>query len=64
MAAHWSSTQDTLFVCIVCYSDDKILELKCVNYVIVSDKINHIKEAIYAFNFAILEEVKTINPEF
>ncbi|GBO13559.1 hypothetical protein AVEN_54993-1 [Araneus ventricosus] len=56
MAAHWNSTQVTLFTCIVYYRNNEKLEHK--NYVVVSDDLNHTKDAVFAFNSAIIEDLK------
>lgn len=58
MAAHWNSTQVTLFTCIIYYRNNETLELEHKNYVVVSDDINHTKHAVFAFNSAIIEDLK------
>ncbi|GBO13703.1 Protein phosphatase 1D [Araneus ventricosus] len=56
MATHWNSTQVTLYTCIVYYRNNEKLEHK--NYVVVSDDLNHTKDAVFAFNSAIIEDLK------
>ena len=58
MAAHWNSTQVTLFTCIVYYRNNETLELEHTNYVVVSDDLNHTKDSVFSFNTAIVEDLK------
>ena len=57
MAAHWSNDTVTLFTAVVYYrSGTGGLEHK--SYAVISDDLRHDKQSVYAFNKAILEEVK------
>lgn len=57
MAAHWSNDTVTLFTAVVYYrSGTGDLEHK--SYAVISDDLRHDKQSVYAFNKAILEEVK------
>ncbi|KAK2548197.1 hypothetical protein P5673_031662 [Acropora cervicornis] len=57
MAAHWSNDTVTLFTAVVYYrSGTGDLEHK--SYAVISDDLRHNKQSVYAFNKAILEEVK------
>lgn len=47
VAAHWNSTQVTLFTCIVYYRNNETLQLEHKSYVVVSDNLNHIKHAVF-----------------
>ena len=61
MAAHWSNDTVTLFTAVVYYRSGKgDLEHKC--YAVISDDLRHDKQSVYAFNKAILEEIKQITP--
>ena len=57
MAAHWSNDTVTLFTAVVYYrSGTGDLEHK--SYAVISDDLRHDKQSVYAFNKAILKEVK------
>lgn len=58
MAAHWNSTQVTLFTCIVYYRNNETLQLDQKNCVLISDDFNHTKDAVFAFNSAVIEDLK------
>lgn len=56
MQAHWNSPNVTLFTCIVYYKDVEG-ELTHLNYCIVSDFMQHNKEAVHVFNETLLKEL-------
>lgn len=61
MAAHWSNDTVTLFTAVVYYRSGKG-DLEHKSYAVISDDLHHDKQSVYAFNKAILEEVKKLTP--
>ena len=59
MAAHWSSDMVTLFTAVVYFKGEEG-ELEHASYVVVSDELKHEKRSVYAFNTAIINEVKQL----
>ena len=59
MAAHWSNDVVTLFPAVVYYKSERG-HLQHASYAIVSNETAHDKGSVYAFNAAILEDVKQI----
>ena len=57
MAAHWSNDTVTLFTAVVYYRSGTG-DLEHESYAVISDDLRHDKQSVYAFNKAILEEVK------
>ena len=57
MAAHWSNDTVTLFTAVVYYRSGTG-DLEHTSYAVISDDLRHDKQSVYAFNKAILEEVK------
>lgn len=59
MAAHWSNDSVTIFPAVVYYKD-KRGDLQHNSYAVVSDEMAHDKGSVYAFNKAILKDIKKV----